>query len=117
MTFFHALLGAAVILLNGATGVDGLVLHDDGERFWQVGGLAHGALALQLVSGFFLLTGTTRGLTFLHILLPAVAFVLVMIARSRDDEQRGRLVAFASLLACAVAVFAYASGVVAHSNI
>lgn len=107
MVGFHAVLGVAVVVLNVLGGA-WLLLRRPGA--WSVAGLAHAALAIQLVSGFFILTATSGGLGNWHPLVPTFGFVLVMAARAVRGPARQQAVGVASLLAAAAAVFSLVGG-------
>lgn len=108
MTLVHRLLGLVTILLNLAC-LRGLAGKEDPE-FWRLANLAHGALLLQIVSGFFLLTGT-MGLSLWHYLLPTASALLVGLARAVRGSLRPRAVALASLLVAGAGVYSYLTGV------
>lgn len=110
MNAFHALLGAAVLIANGGAAVDGLILRRAEERFWRLSGAGLAALALQLATGFFVLTSTSSELGFAHFLLPAGALAAILYARSRTGDNRLRLAALAALVAFVASGVAFATG-------
>lgn len=116
MGALHALVGLAVVGLNATVGVLGLRPLKDRERFWSIAGFAHGALALQVVTGFFLVTSTIGdSLGAAHTFAPAAALAGVLGARSVKGEGRVRAVAIVSLLVVAIAVWAFVTGVASAS--
>jgi hypothetical protein len=111
MGAFHGLIGVAVVGLNLTVGVLGFRTKTDRDRFWSLAGFAHGALALQVVTGFFLITSTIGDkLGPAHTFAPAVALAGVLAARNVKGEGRVRAVAAASLIVVAIAVWAFVTG-------
>lgn len=110
MIGFHGFLGLAVVLLNGATGVRGLLYRSRGPVDPALAGWAHGTLGIQVASGFFLLTSTTQGIGLLHLALPTAALAGVLGARAVRDERKHLAVAVASLAAAGASLLAYFTG-------
>lgn len=110
MIGFHGFLGLAVVLLNGATGVRGLMYRSRGPVDPALAGWAHGALGLQVASGFFLLTSTTQGIGVWHLALPTAALAGVFGARAIRGDRKHLAVAAASLVAAGVSLLAYLTG-------
>lgn len=111
MNGFHLVLGLVVVLLNGTGGVVALVRQGEADEVPSIASLGHVALVIQLASGFFLFTATTQGPGIGHYVLPAVALAAIVAARALDGDRRIRAVGAASLLAAAISVFAFVTGV------
>lgn len=111
MNEFHALLGIAVVVLNVAAGLRGLMPPRGREpQPNTLAGWAHGALTIQVASGFFLFTAAAEGPGVLHYLLPGAALAAVFGARLVDGLGRERAIGIASLFAAAASLFAFLSG-------
>ncbi len=110
MVGFHALLGAAVVLLNLIVGIRGFVIEKSDESQQALAGFAHGALALQILAGFMLFTADTKGPGFVHYALPIAALVAVLAARAVPQPAKTKAVAGASIFAALAAAAAYATG-------
>lgn len=108
MNLLHVVLGGAVVLLNGVGGVQALV-----RGAGEVPGMAswgHGALGVQLASGFFLLTGTTGGPGVAHVALPFGALAMVLGVRVLEGPARLRAIGAASLLAAGLSAVVFTLG-------
>jgi hypothetical protein len=107
MAAVHTVLGILVLVL--ALGGGGPLVGAADERLASLAGLALGALALQVVTGFFLVTGTVRDVGAAHQFLPALALGAGVAARLVTGPARGRVVGAASLFVVAVTVTAMVS--------
>ncbi len=111
MNGLHMFLGLAVVGLNGFAGVRGLVLRRSGEADAALVVWAHGALAIQVASGFFLFTGSSEGPGLWHYILPGASLAAVVAARAANGDARVLAIGAASLFAAAAATFAYLTGI------
>jgi hypothetical protein len=107
MAAVHTVLGILVLAL--AIGGAGLLVRPADERLSSLAGLALGALALQVMTGFFLVTGTGRDVGAAHQFLPALALGTGVAARLVTGPARARVIGAASLFIVAVSVTAMVS--------
>ncbi|MBI4728839.1 MAG: hypothetical protein HY775_04975 [Acidobacteria bacterium] len=114
MTGVHVFLGIAVVALNAAVGAYALVPGHRPERLRSLAALAHGSLALQLVTGFFMSTSTSMGPNVWHAALPALALAAVLGLRMTGEMTQTKTV-LASLLVVAASVYSYLTGI-AHTG-
>ncbi len=112
MTVIHVVLGAAVLLLNGAVAVRILALHSSTEGDVVLVGGAAAALGLQVATGFFLMTATIDGPGFLHLAVPAATLVGLILARVLSKNATSRAVGVASLVVVAAGAIGFVTGVV-----
>lgn len=110
MTALHQYLGITVVALNLGAAVYGLVPGLGRDRFARIAALAHGSLAIQVVTGFFLTTSAAGPGTG-HTVFPALALAAVIGARSVRGDKRVRMIALASLLVVAAGVYSYLTGI------
>lgn len=112
MTGLHAILGAIVIVLNAVVVARGLMSKVDEEKFLPFASFSQGLLAVQIVTGFFLVGGVD-GPEAPHYFLPLIGLASVFGLRNLHAWPRVRVTSLASFLVVLVSVYAFYSGVTA----
>lgn len=96
MVGIHGYLGVAALALNVLAVGYGLWPRMPEGRLRSVAGIAHGALAVQLVAGFLLVGTGGGGPGPLHVAGPLAAFAVVVLVRARAGSH-ARAIALSSI--------------------
>lgn len=110
MVLIHVLVGVAVVASGGVCAAVGLALRDDRPQWFQGAvGLTLGLLALQSITGVFLVTGSSTGLPAWHYLLPLASLGALIAARSVKQGTNARAIGASCALIVAAGIYAFMS--------
>ncbi len=113
----HTVVGVALLALNAAAGVWGLLVWrgvvEPGRAFAQVLALSHTVVFGQAVLGLYLLSGPGRAAEPLHYvygLLPGALVVFAYSARTEDTRRNALVFAIVALIIAGLGTRAYTTG-------